>query len=413
MRGPVANAGLAAISLMGAFTVAPRLAHADITFYDKDGWSVWTNGRAATHLQLITGDGSPTTGNMLTGWNNTAATNEDNKILRSRIGSGWVGSQIGFGVANQLSETTKLKAYFAVSIDDITNNKDKTAGKGVDYREAFASAEMSWGSITFGRALSVFGTGLAGTIYMYSYGNGAGHPCPNLDGIAITCGPVNAGGIFPGFNAQITYSTPANLGGFGAKISLVDPSLLPGYTLRPTPRLEGELTYDIGLGGTNKISIIGQGLVQSMGRVVAGATETATAAGGIGALRLEFAGFRLGLGGWGGNGLGTGVPLQGDQAVDPTGKLRSFVGVMAHGNYMIGNWEFGAGFGQSKVAETDDDKAAAMRSLIESNTAIHGVVYRHVGPLVLGAEVMRWTSKWHRGEEQTVMFSGLSANLLW
>jgi hypothetical protein len=412
MRGPVANAGLAAISLMGAFTLAPRLAHADITFYDKDGWSIWTNGRAATHLQYITGEGSPATGNMLTGWNNTGATDESNSLLRARIGSGWVGTQLGFGVANQLTETTKLKAYFAVSLADITNNKAKTDGKGVDYREAFATAEGTFGSVTFGRALSIFGTGLAGTIYMYSYGNGAGHVCPDLDGIAITCGPVNAGGIFPGFNAQIMYALP-QMGGLGVKVALVDPSLVPGYSLRPLPRVEGEVTYDIGLGGTNKVSLIGQGIWQTMGRVVMNSTESADVLGGIAAARLELSGFRLGVGAWGGDGLGTGVPMQGDQSVDPTGELRSFVGFMAHGNYMLGNWEFGAGIGQSNVAETDDDKATAMRSLIESNTAFHGVVYRHVGPLVLGAEFMHWISKWHRGEEQAVQFMGLSANLLW
>jgi hypothetical protein len=266
--------------------------------------------------------------------------------------------------------------------------------------------------VTFGRALSIFGTGLAGTIYMYSYGNGAGHPC-DIDGIAITCGPVNAGGIFPGFNAQIMYATP-NLGnGLGFKVALVDPSLVPGYTLRPLPRLEAEATFDLSLGGSNKLTLIGQGLWQTMGRVVGTATESTSAVGGIAASRLEVNGFRLGVGVWGGNGLGTGVPMQGAQAVDPTGKLRSFLGVMAHGNYMFGVYEIGAGFGQSNVSQTDNDAATAARSLIKSNTAIHVVAYRHIGPLVLGAEFMHWISKWHRGEEQAVNFMGLSANLLW
>ncbi len=254
MRHLYANRfGLAAAVTLGVVVASPRVARADVVIFEKDAWSVWTSGRSAAHYQFILGGGTPTPsapGVVLTGFRNDAATDENNNIATSRIRSGWVGTQLGIGVANQLTPTTKVKAFFAVSVADITNDREKTADKGVDFREAWTTIEGSFGTVKFGRALSIFGPALAGSVYMYSYGNAVGHPC-TIDGQAITCGPINAGAIYPGFNAQLTYATP-NLNGFGAKIGLFDPSL-PSladgtypYTLRPLPRVEGELSYEYG-----------------------------------------------------------------------------------------------------------------------------------------------------------------------
>ena len=56
---------------------------------------------------------------------------------------------------------------------------------------------------------------------------------------------------------------------------------------------------------------------------------------------------------------------------------------------------------------------AVSRSMISSNTEIHGVIYRHIGNLILGYEFMHWISHWHRGESQEVNFTGIDANYLW
>ena len=245
-----------------------------------------------------------------------------------------------------------------------------------------------------------------------------GHPC-TVDGQAITCGPVNAGTIFPGFNAQVQYAMP-NRNGLGMRVALVDPSL-PSldngtypYTLRPLPRLEAEGTYEMPIGEGGKLVALAQLLWQHLGRPAAPmVTSSAEVLGAIGAARVEIKDFRVGAGVWGGKGLGTGVPMQSGQAVDPTGALRGFLGFMAHANYRMGDNEFGVGFGQSRVNETADDKATPLRSLIKSNLEIHLVAYHHIGPLVLGAEFMHWISEWHRGEKQSLNFMGVGANYLW
>ncbi len=97
---------------------------------------------------------------------------------------------------------------------------------------------------------------------------------------------------------------------------------------------------------------------------------------------------------------------------DADGELRGFKGYLAHGTYKVGDWDVGAGVGGSLVSDTADDRNST-RSLISSNTAIHGVVYRHIGNLVLGAEFMHWISHWHRGESQQLEFMGFGANYLW
>jgi hypothetical protein len=358
---------------------------------------------------------------VLTGFGSDAAANGSNSVLTSRIRSGWVGAQLNFGVANQITPEMKAKTFFSFNVADITNDREKTAGKGIDIREAFTSLEGSFGTVTFGRALSIFGTALAGSVYMYSFGNGVGHPC-TVDGQAITCGPVNAGTIFPGFNAQVQYAMP-NRSGLGMRVALVDPSL-PSladgtylYTLRPLPRVEAEVTFERPIGEGGKVVALAQFLWQHLGRpanpLMPTLSTSAEALGAIGGARVEIKDFRIGVGLWGGKGLGTGVPMQSGQAVDPTGTLRGFLGFMAHANYRLAENEFGAGLGQSRVSQTADDEAAALRSLIKSNLEIHVVYYRHIGALVLGAEFMHWISEWHRGEKQSLNFMGVGANYLW
>ncbi|HVR63164.1 MAG TPA: porin [Polyangia bacterium] len=424
----VVKAGLLCSLVATALVGVSSVARADITLFEKVGISFFTSGRSAAHYQFIYGDGTPTAkvmGATLTGFRTDAYTNDSNTVATSRIRSGWVGAQLNFGLIAPISPELKTKTYFSFNVDDITNDREKTQGNGIDIREAFTQVEGSFGTVVFGRALSIFGTALAGSVYQYSYGNGVGHPC-TVDGQAITCGPVNAGAIFPGFNAQVQYVMPAR-NGVGMRVALYDPSLPsldPGldpnnpypYTLRPLPRVEAEVTYEMPIAGTGKLVLLGQGLWQYLGRPKSAAMMGSTSAnvlGGILAGRIEVADLRVGVGLWGGQGLGTGVPMQQGQAVDPNGELRGFKGYMAHGIYKLGDWDVGAGFGGSLVSETTFDKATPMRSLISSNTEIHAVVYRYIGGLVLGAEFMHWISHWHGGESQQINFMGVGANYLW
>src|SRR6266851_9832160 len=125
-----------------ALSMWPGIANAELVLYDANGWRFFTAGRVEGHYQLIEGDGDPVSANRLVGGQiqNTSTQDENNKLIDSRIRSGFVGSQIDFGVGNKLSETLDAKALVAVWIGGIDSNKGTPpASKDVDVREAWGS----------------------------------------------------------------------------------------------------------------------------------------------------------------------------------------------------------------------------------------------------------------------------------
>jgi len=115
---------------IGALLASPLIARADITLYEKDGFSFFTSGRSAAHYQFIYGQGTPAPavmGGSLTGFTTDAATNDSNKIATSRIRSGWVGAQLNFGLIAPITPEVKSKTYFSFNVDDITNDRQMTA----------------------------------------------------------------------------------------------------------------------------------------------------------------------------------------------------------------------------------------------------------------------------------------------
>src|SRR6188474_353071 len=103
----------ALVCIVFGLTAIPSAAQADVVFYDKDDWKVFTRGRAEAHYQLIVGDGDPVSSNRLVGGQiqNTGTQDEDNKITQSRIRSGFVGTQLGFGVGNHLMQGLDAEGF--------------------------------------------------------------------------------------------------------------------------------------------------------------------------------------------------------------------------------------------------------------------------------------------------------------
>ena len=199
----------AALLVLSALSVAPSIAKADLVLYDADNWKFYTNGRVEAHYQLINGDGDPITHNRLVGGQiqNTGTQDEKNELLDSRIRSGFVGTQIGFGVSNKINDFLEAKAYLGVWLSGIDSNKGPPpATKDVDAREAWGSLGGPWGSFVFGRAFSIFGSA-SGEVNNYAFEFAVGHPCL-ADASTIACGSVGAGPIYAGYNAQLRYISP-------------------------------------------------------------------------------------------------------------------------------------------------------------------------------------------------------------
>jgi hypothetical protein len=416
----------AALLVLGALSMAPRIAKADLVLYDADNWKFYTNGRVEAHYQLIDGDGDPISHNRLVGGQiqNTGTQDQNNNLLDSRIRSGFVGSQIGFGVSNKINDYLEAKAYLGVWLSGIDSNKGTPpATKDVDAREAWGSLGGPWGSFVFGRAFSIFGSA-SGEVNNYAFEFAVGHPCL-ADASTIACGSVGAGPIYAGYNAQLRYISP-RLAGFQAQVSLEDPSSLPDYHITPLPRFEGEISYEAHFLGDGKLVVKGQGLTQELGKLNANrdGTVSTTAWGAMGSARLEVLGLRLGGGAWTGKGMGTNNALQQDDQAKPLAhdlpgggfpgdELRSFRGFFGNAVYDYHGTALALGGGAAFVQETASDAATVSTSLLRQNVEYHAVFTQRIHSVVLSAEFMHWKSQWYLGESQTLNFVGAGSTFVW
>jgi predicted porin len=178
-------------ALLVAVALSPGHAKADVTLYDNDGWSFHTTGLIASHYQLITGDADSNAtlagGRILD--EGTASDVRDPThptITLSNIRSGFIGTQIGFGVNRQISPTVHVESMLAISMNGINSNRGQNTQKDVDYREGWAAIVSPYGTLKFGRMFGVFGEGSA-EVMMMAYQYGVGHPCV-VSSATISCG---------------------------------------------------------------------------------------------------------------------------------------------------------------------------------------------------------------------------------
>ena len=417
---------LAAVSVSFALSIAANVARADLTLYDKDGWRLYAAGRVEGHYQLIMGDGDPVSSNRLVGGQiqNTATQDADNHLVDSRIRSGFVGTQINFGVSNQLTDTLLAEAYIGIWMAGIDSSKGSPPlSKSVDFRQGWGSVSGPFGKFVFGRAFSIFGSA-SGEVNNYAFLYAVGHPCL-ADTSTIACGSVGAGALYAGFNSQLRYETP-RLAGLQLQLSLEDPSSLPDYHITRLPRFEAELGYEAHFARDGLVSVKGQGLVQQLGKLNAerDGTESTTAWGAMGAARLEIAGFKVGAGAWTGKGLGTHNALQQDDQAKPLAhdlpggmypgdELRGFRGFFGNLVYGYRGVALAVGGGGAFVQETISDAAAISTSLLQQNIEYHAVLTYQLKSVIFSAEYMHWKSTWYLGETQALDFIGAGSTFVW
>ena len=423
----------AAAAVLGALSMGPGIARAEVVLHDADGWRFMTTGRVEAHYQLIQGDGDPHSVNnrLVGGQIQNSSQDPNNKLFDSRIRSGFLGSQIGFGVTNRMTDTLEAKGFVSIWINGIDSSKGTPSpDQGRRRARGLGLARGSFGTFAFGRAFSIFGSA-SGEVNNYAYEFAVGNPC-SAEASTIACGSVGAGPIYAGFNAQFRYITP-RVAGFELQVSLEDPSSLPDYQITPTPRVEGEISYRLHFLGDGKFIVKGQTLAQQLAKVSGPTTEATTAWGFMGAARLEAAGLRVGGGAWEGKGMGTHTPLQQDDqgkplahdlpgGMDANGhpllgdQLRMFRGYFGNLGYEYRPTGTGGvvGGGAAFVQETISDVATQATSLLKQNVEGHLVITQRIhSSVVLSAEVMYWKSEWWRGESQVLKFIGAGSTFVW
>jgi hypothetical protein len=423
-----------------AVSAIPTRALADVTLFEKDGWTFHTSGLVAAHLQVIKGDadpsfsngvspGSPSAGGQLLDERTASDQTVDpatglpkNTLTMTNIRSGFIGTQIGFGLNREISPTVHVDSFLAISMQGINSNRGQNLQKDVDYREAWAQIVTPYGSVKFGRMFGIFGEGSA-EVMMMAWKYGVGHPCV-VNHATISCGSSGAGPLYAGFDGAIRYISP-RLAGFELALSIVDPSVSPYAKMSPNPRLDAELNYDQTL-DIVKVRLIGQSMYESIGASTPptamdpnGTLKTDTIWGVMGTGIVTVGPVAIGGGGWTGTGVGERIPLEASDPANPifsdqTLELRKFRGFYGNlqGQYMDNFLTVGGGilYVQPTIL---DVTVPAPNDVLKTQSEYH-VTYQHkFDAIVLNAEYMHWETKWHFGETQKLNFGGVGVNYVW
>jgi hypothetical protein len=215
----------------------------------------------------------------------------------------------------------------------------------------------SWGTITAGRNIGLYQRGnILNDQTLYGVGGGGIAPR------GTTLGRIGFGYVYPNFNAQMTYSTPAGRS-TSLDIGLFDPSTFGPYDTHNTPRVEAEGTYK-----TGNLSVFVSGEVQNSKTAATGGTSKTTW-GGAGGISYKTSTFSVVGSGYYGRGIGTTL-MFGGLGDDGTGDLTKSYGYIGQLTFTPSGSKatIAGSYGSSNIKlSTGDDRA--------ENSLISGGLY--------------------------------------
>ncbi|HXK17541.1 MAG TPA: porin, partial [Polyangiaceae bacterium] len=231
---------------LAATSLVHREAAAEFSLAKQDGWELKLDGRLNAFISFAQGDKVPEGVAEWTGGLNEEAAPNGDKIMVTRIRSGFVQNVLGFTLSKEVATDYKLTGRFGLYAG-ASNERKPVLGSQPDVqaREAFIRLEAPWGTVEAGRNLGLFGRGGISMDYEIVHGMGLGSPCSTHQILGGACGFAGHGILFPGFNAGFLYSTPKVVG-LQATAGVYDPSLNSerGYLITPYPRIEGQVAYN-------------------------------------------------------------------------------------------------------------------------------------------------------------------------
>jgi len=405
---------------MAALPVAS--AHAELTLYDKDGWTLKHDGLAQGFYSLSMGDSILKGGSAAPaavgwgGWDNPGA-DADGNFLSSRFRSGWTGSRFNWTVAKTVSENTSVSAVVGVAFAISTDNGPTKTNNAWDVRNAFIKIENKhWGELYIGRHVGLYTLGsVLSTINSTSAALGLGNAC-STGGDGLGCYLTGYGMKFPGFWAGVQYQTP-DLAGLRIKVAALDPvvagtdapTISVAYNRRQLPMFQTLIRYE-GDFGSFKLIPYFNGFMQQVGQV--GTSNTLTPWGAGGGLELHVAGLRLGAGGTLESGTGFYGPLYTSASViDGASKLRKGNSFFAHALYSFGGViDLSAGYGQANNNRTANDKANNLNTEKTQGNAHAALQYHWDTSLTFVAEVNILSHEWVAGNSQDVQVFSTGAS---
>jgi hypothetical protein len=402
-------------------------ARAEIVLYDKDGWSVKTDGLAQGFFMHTSGDAAPngTTPFVKFDFLDTGPANADGSFQSTRFRSGWTGGRFNWRITRQMSETIKVSAFLGIAYSISSQNAPAKTNNMWDIRNGFLEINAPWGDLVVGRHVGLYTLGsIISTINNTSAALGLGNTC-GTNGDGLSCYTSGYGVKFPGFWAGVVYTTPS-IGGLKLKVAAYDPVAIGAningqnadnmerpvsqlWAKTPLPHFQALALFETAIGGL-QLKPFFNGFTQQVGRTVANEDRTLTTWGAGLGLDVVFGGLKVGAGGSTENGTALYLPLQGaGETVDGNGNLRKGSSVYVHGMYTLGNVDIGAGWGQATLDRTDFDVMNRINiNRLQRN--LHASVIYHYGPLAFVGELNLLDHQYHFGNQQKVTVFNLGAN---
>lgn len=261
-------------------------AQAVVVVGGDNGWEISFDGNVNLFYNQI--DFETTAGGV------AGAGNQDSAHLNEGLLPAFFSFSAKSPTVNGLTGTARI-SFAPDSSAEKSRRLDKAGGGAlgtgaIDMREVVANVDGSFGQISFGRTLGLFGR-QAILKDQTLFGVGAvGGP----DGGGTTLGRIGFGYVYPQFDTRFAYTTP-DISGFKLTVGLFDP-LEPTAAASTvfetdTPRFEAEATYATTFTGGNFNAWVG-GLWQEDERNVAGGDDVTHQGVDVGA-EINYSGFQV------------------------------------------------------------------------------------------------------------------------
>jgi len=187
-------------------------------------------------------------------------------INLTRVRTGFIGNTFGLGVRAKVTPWTTLTGYVQFWTFIENDGRQKNIANTLDARQGYAKLDGPWGSVTIGRTRSLFSRANTDIDTMYAHRWGVGWPGA-LDNKGPTLGQLSFGVLGSGFSSGVIYGTPS-FAGLQLNVGAFDPLQLQGYgSWQGTNyvRAEAELTFERTLmGGSGKVVLFGNGVHQRL-----------------------------------------------------------------------------------------------------------------------------------------------------
>jgi hypothetical protein len=162
---------------------------------------------------------------------------------------------------NGLTGTARIS--FAPDSSSAKTTRQNKGGNSIDMREVMASVNGSFGTISFGRTLGLFGRQ---AILKDQTLFGVGAP-GSINGGGTTLGRIGYGYIYPEFRTRFSYETPV-YNGFQVTVAMFDPQTptdgTAGNYETSKPQFQGEATYATTFANGGALNVWVDGLWQDM-----------------------------------------------------------------------------------------------------------------------------------------------------